>query len=255
MAPATQATLLCTPNDVMDFMSIAGVELRLDDQNLASGQTVLVVTAASAGATSLAVAALRFPLLKGTVLHFLGGGMEEVVEVALTATAVVGATSLTVAALDDDIPAEANAQDSGVNTALARLLPKACNYGTAEVKLYCGPVYDVSQLALDWNINRWASILSAEWVCRRCLRPYPDSMEKYTELVREQLTQVRYGQLYLPDVPTTTANWPFLDNVSVDFRYWTHKNRVQPTISEATLTQFGQYIDWSDALMIGDWGW
>lgn len=80
MAPASQAILFCDGADVMDWLSSQAVDMRLDDNNLATGQVIRCVVDALTGATTLQITALRVPLIKGTVLQFNGGGMSETVE-------------------------------------------------------------------------------------------------------------------------------------------------------------------------------
>src|SRR4051794_14645951 len=109
MAPANQAVLLCSPADIMDFLGVPGVQLRLDDDNLATGQTVTVSVDASLGDTTLQVQPLTCPILKGDKLQFGGGGTADFVEVTLSATARTGATSLSVTALAAAISALAEA--------------------------------------------------------------------------------------------------------------------------------------------------
>jgi len=255
MAPAAQ-TPLCTPNDVMNWLSVAGVEMRLDDENLATGQTILVSATAALAAVTMDVGALAFPLIKGTTLQFSGGGMSEVVQVVLSATAAKGATSLSVTALSAEVPNQASARDSGLNTAIAARLPTAIQYGTAEVKRYCAGRYNASDLVNSWSVNDWATKISAEWICKRCCRPAAESIKEELERVRAELKMVCYGQLQIEDIATRTAAWPFIDAVTVNPAYWIHKARVEKSLSEATPTQFGQYVDWGDALLGGfDWGY
>jgi len=101
--PITLSTLFCTPNDVWDLLSVAGVDLREDDDGLASGQVIQTTALASAGATSLAVLPTPVALLAGAQLTFSGGGMAAPVTVQLASATSAGATSLTVAAIADDV--------------------------------------------------------------------------------------------------------------------------------------------------------
>ncbi len=246
--PLTLPNLYCLPADVMDLLSSEGVDLRLDDHHFASGQQVRCVADAAAGATALSVVPLSYPLLKGTSLNFDGGGMAAVVPVTVATTAPTGSVFLTVAALSAGVNADASARDSGVNAALAARLPKACSYGTAQVKLYCCGRYDDSQLARTWSANRWATALAARWLCRRGASPAPESVEKDAEEALDEMRQVNAGQLRVEDIGTRTAAWPFYSNVTVDIGYSVHKVRVERTISEGTSVQYPQYVDWNDSL-------
>lgn len=70
--PVTLPTLFCTPQDVWDLLSTEGVDLRLDDHNLATGQIIKVSSDTLPGATSISVEALSVPLLRGSELVFEG---------------------------------------------------------------------------------------------------------------------------------------------------------------------------------------
>ncbi len=240
--------LYCTPADIFDFLSVEGAQMRLDDHNLASGQTITVTTNAALGATALSVRALTSPLLRGSTLEFDGGGMLGVVEVVLSSTATVGSTSIATNPLPDAVNALAIASDSGVNVALAQRLVKGCRYGTSQVKLYCCSRYDDSQLQQAWSVNRWATALASRWVGRRCCRPCPKSVEIEAEEALEELKQVRVSMLNIEDIGTRTSGWPFISNVTVDIGYTYRKVRVEPQLSELTPTLYPQAIDWNAAL-------
>ena len=250
MPPTALPALFCLPNDIHDYLSSAGAQLRLDDENLANGQTILVAGNGAVGDTVLSVAPLQFPLLRGTQLVFSGGGMEALLTVGLPATAQAGDTSLAVNALTEAVYAQATATDNGVNVATGVRLVKACNYGTDRVRLYCFPRYDDLALATSWNVNRWASTLGGAWLAKRCCRPCPESITADMEEVTDELKMIKSGAMAVPGIGTRTAAWPFISNVSVEPAYYTHKVRVETTISEATPTVYGQYIDWSDALLM-----
>lgn len=250
MAPVPLPNLYALPNDVFDYMSTEGVDLRLDDHRQSTGQKIIVRTVAVEGAATLAVTALQAPLLRGTVLQFDGGGMEAVVQVVLATTATFGATTLSVVPLSSVVNAEASAQDSGVNLALAQRLMKGCQYGTSQVKLYCCGRYDDSDLATCWSANRWATVCAGHWVARRVCRPCPKSIREDYEDALMEMKEVMVGSMRLEDIPTRTAGWPFISNTTVDIRYNTAKVRVEPSISEATPTQFPQRVDWSSVFLL-----
>ncbi len=242
--------LYCTPSDLFDYLGTEGVQLALDDHNEATGQKITVAVAAVLGDVTLEINALAFPLLAGTTLTFDGGGAAAVVTVVLTATAPLGATSLTVAPLLADLPILAAATDSGVNTALAARLVKGCRYGTSQVKLYCCSRYDDSALQTCWSANRWATALGAKWIRSRRGQMPPKQIMDDCEEALEEMRQVRVGMLQLEDIPTRTAGWPFISNVTIDVRYDLVKTRVEEQISEGTPTQYAQYIDWNSALLL-----
>ncbi len=66
----------------------------------------------------------------------------------------------------------------------------------------------------------------------------------------EELKQVNCGMLRLEDIGTRTSAWPFLSNVTLDLRYDYAKVRVEPSLSELTPTQYGQFVDWNSALWL-----
>jgi hypothetical protein len=241
----TLPNLYCTPADLSDYLSTAGVQLRLDDADLATGQVVQVTADAAALATSLTVASLQAPLVKGTVLDFDGGGMASLVETVLTATAPLGSTSLAVLALPNPVTALAQATDLGVTVAGNARALKACQYATSRVKLYCCPRYDDSQLATAWSANRWATVLGARWLAKRRAQACLGGVESDYKETMEELKGVRMSFLNIEDIGTRTSGWPFLSNIVVDQRYEVAKSRVEQTISEGTPTQYGQYTDWS----------
>lgn len=248
--PATLPNLYTSPNLVFDWLGTEGVDLRLDDHNRATPQKVVATADAAPGATSLSVAALAYPLLRGTTLRFDGGGMSDVVSVVLTATAVVGGLTLPVEALAGAVNAQAAALDTGVNVALANRLLAGCRYGTTQVKLYCCGRYDDDQLVLSYQAQQWATILAARWVCRRRGNTAPESIERDAEEAVHQLEMVNRGEVQVPEVGTRTACHPFLTNVTVDVRYDVAKVRVEPQISEGTPTQYPQYVDWSSIFFL-----
>ena len=244
--------LYTLPSDVFDFMSIEGAQLRLDDRNLATLQTVTVTAAATLGATTLNITALSRPLLAGTVLEFDGGGNTGLIEVTLAATAGLGATTLTVNALPTAVPALASAVDNGENLVLAGRLVKGCQYGTGQVQLYCLARYDDGPLLQNANakgsVNRWATALAARWVGRRCCRPCPQSILDEAEEALEELKQVQRSMLYIEQVPMRTSGWPFVSNITIDPSYTYAKARVEANLSELTPVLYPQYIDWNSYL-------
>lgn len=255
MPPVALPNLYCLPSDIYDLIGTEGVELRLDDRHLATAQTLVVTANQVAGATTLNVATLAHPILPGTVLHFDGAGMPAVVEVQTTALGKVGDTTLTVLALPAGINALAQADDSGVNVALAQRLVKACQYATSQCKLYLSARYDDSQLALCNSVNYWAQWIGARWLCRRQCQAAPKSIEEGCEEAYGQMERVQAGTLQLEDVNTRTSAWPFLSNVTIDTAYDICKIRVESVISEPTPTQYGQFVDWNSILGCGFGGY
>jgi len=246
--------LYTKPQDVFDFLGSEGAQLRLDDHQLASAQTITVTAQSAIAATSLAVTALQWPLIAGTVLEFDGGGAAEVVEVVLTATAALGATSLTIAPLSDTLPAGAAAYDSGVNLATAQRLVKSCQYGTTQVKLWCCSRYQDSDLLLNagenGSVNRWATALAARWLCSRRGQSPPKGVADMAKEALDEMKLVKVGMLQIEDIGTRTSGWPFITNVTLDIGYDYRKLRVETPLSEGTPVQYPQAVDWNSALWV-----
>ena len=249
MPPPVPSVVLCRPSDVFDYLGTDGTQLRLDDHNLATAQTITVTADALVGDGSIAVMPLTSPLLPGSTLEFDGAAMPAVVEVSLTALAQVGDTSLTVTALTAQVNNLAAATDNGVNTALAARLVKACYYATDQVQQYTAPRYDATNLSQSWSVNRWATVLAAYWIAKRLCRPCPQSIESDYERTMEELEKVLNGQMQIPRISPLTSGWPFVTNTTIDISYTYDKIRVEPQLSEGTPTQYGQYIDWNSAFL------
>lgn len=248
--PLPALTLLCMPQDVVDAAGISEVQLREDDANLASGQTISLSSGGTVGSTSLTVAALQYPLLKGTVLTWNQAGMDEPVSTTLSAVANAGATTLSVVALTEAIPNGAQATDNGVNVWQASLCLKGCKYATAEVGLYLASRYDVANLAQSWVVNKWATTLALRWVAKRRMMAAPQGVESDYEEAKEAMQKVQQGKLNLPNIAPRTSGWPFMSNVMIDYSYWTRRVRVEPSISEPTRTQYPQAVDWNSIVYL-----
>lgn len=243
--PMSLPNLYCSPQDIYDQIGIEAAQLRLDDQNQASGQNVAATADAIVGATSISVAALQYGLLRGTRLVFSDAQMSAPVEVTLSAVAAVSATTLTVVTLTTQVNSGAIAIDNGVNVWLAGMLSKACQIGTAKVKRYCVPRYDDSALVNSWSVNQWAIACAIQWLGTRLFRASPEPAQKAYEETIEELKLVLSGQMPIEDIGTRTSEWPFLSNVTIDQSFTYRKVRVEQTISEPTPTQYSQAVDYN----------
>lgn len=246
--------LYTAPQDVFDYMGIAGAQLRLDDENQSAGQKITATAAAATGATVVPTTALLFPVLPGTYLEFLGGGQAAVAEVVVASVARTGDTQLAVQPLASPVAQYAYAFDNGQNLVMAQRLVKGCQYGTSQVKLYCCSRYDDSDLLANagehGSVNRWATALASRWVGRRCCRPCPDSIVKDAEEALEEMRQVRVSMLNVEDIPTRNAGWPFISNMTLDLGYDYRKVRVEQPLSELSPTFYGQAVDWNSSLWL-----
>ena len=246
--PIELSTLFTTPQDVWDMLSTEGVDLRMDDHNLATGQMIVTSAAAAVDAISITVQELPVSLLRGAELVFDGAGMEGPVAVRLTSVAATGATTLAVEALTTAINSGAIARDSGVNAATGARLLVGTRKGTSKVKLYCNARYDDAQLALSGTVLDWATICAAKFLCTRRAQGCPKSILADYEEAIDEMRQVQSGQLYIEDIGTRGADWPSMSNVTVNPGYDGMRARVQRAISEQTPTAFYQFIDWNSAL-------
>lgn len=254
--PVTLSTLFCSPSDVWDLLSVYGVDLREDDENLASGQIISTTSDTTVGSTTMQVAALPVALLTGAQLTFSDGGMAAPATVQLTAVANLGATSLSIKATDPfgvalpDIPLGAQARDSGVNAATGARLLVGCRKGTSKVKLYCNARYDDSQLKLSGSVCDWAALYAARFLCTRRAQGCPKGLSEACKEALDELKMVQRGQLAIEDAPTRGVDWPTMSNVTVNPAYDYMRVRVEPNLSEQTPTAFNQFIDWNSALWL-----
>lgn len=245
--PITLTTLFTFPQDMWDLLSTEGVDLREDDHNLASGQIIQTTSDTPAGSTSMVVNPLPVALLAGAWLTFDGGGMVVPVQIQLSAAANVAAVTLSIQATINDIPATAQARDSGVNATTGARLLVGCRKGTSRVKLYCNSRYDDSQLRLSGSVCDWATVIGAKFLCSRRAQGCPKSIQNDYDEYMEDMKMVQSGQLSIEDIGTRGADWPTVTNVTVNPAYDGMRARVEPNISEGTPTAFNQFIDWNSA--------
>lgn len=250
MPPLALPNLYATPVDVWDYCGVEGVELSLDDHLNATGQKIMATVDALQGAAVVNITALACPLLRGTVLTFDGAGMPNEGQLTLATTATRGSMTLNVVPLVQQINAQAAANDSGVNLAQAQRLVKSCAYGTDEVKMYCCSRYNDSDLVKSFTVNRWATICAAKWLLKRRSRPCPQGvMDDYNDALKV-MEKVQSGKMQISGLGTRTAGWPYIDNFVIDQRYEVTKIRVEPALSEATPTQFAQFLDWNSVFLL-----
>jgi hypothetical protein len=235
----TLPNLYTTAADIAALLGSEGVDLALDDHNMATGQKIEVTAPAPIGSTTISITALNAPLLAGSVLQFDGAGLANIAVVVLTSTGQVGDTTLLVAPLGVVLP-----------TYLAGLLIKSASYATAWVKRYCCNRYDDSALATSWSVNEWATIYAARWVSQRRRQGCSKGLQKDFERVEKELKQVNAGYLFIEDIGTRTSGWPFFSNTTLDLLYTIQKVRVEPQISEGTPTQYPQLTDWQSIFRI-----
>jgi hypothetical protein len=189
-------------------------------------------------------------LLGGAQLTFDGAGMPVPITVQLTAAASVGATSLSVALTTTDVPAGAQARDSGVNAATGARLLVGCRKGTSKVKLWCNARYDDGQLKLSGTVLDWATIAGSKFLCERRAQGCPKGLKASYDESIEEMRMVQSGQLSIEDIGTRGTDWPTVSNITVRPGYDGMQSRVEPNISEQTPTAYNQYVDWNSAAWI-----
>jgi hypothetical protein len=248
--PITLQTLFCAPQDVWDLLSSEGVDLREDDHNLATGQIIVTTSDTPVGSIVVTVAPIPVPLLAGAQLTFDGAGMPAPVSLSLASVASVGATSLSVAPTATDVPAGAQARDSGVNAATGARLLVGVQKGTSKVKLYCNQRYDDSQLKLAGSVLHWAAVGAAKFLCTRRAQGCPKGIKADYDEAIEEMKMVQSGQLSIEDIGTRGIDWPTVTNVIVNPGYDGMRARVEPNISEQTPTAYSQFIDWNSAFLL-----
>lgn len=249
--PITLQTLFCAPQDVWDLLSTAGVDLRQDDNSLASGQIIQTTADTPALSASMTVLPIPVALLAGAQLTFDGGaGMLVPVTVSLTLAAQAGSTTLSTAPTTADIPSGAQARDSGVNAATGARLLVGTRKGTSKVKLYCNQRYDDSQLRLSGTVLDWAALCAAKFLCTRRAQGCPKAIKEDYEEAVDEMRMVQSGQLSIEDIGTRGVDWPTVTNITVDPSYDFMRARVEPNISEQTPTGYSQFIDWNSAAWI-----
>ena len=248
--PITLSTLFTSPQDIWDLLSTEGVDLRLDDHNMATGQIIETTAAAAVDATSISVRSLPVALLRGATLSFDAAGLENPVSVVLSAAASVGATSITVSALEIAINSGAQARDSGVNAATGARLLVGARKGTSKVKLYCNSRYDDADLARSGTVLDWATIAAAKYLCTRRAQPCPTSLKDDYDEAIEEMRMVQADQLRIEDIGTRGVDWPTVTNIIVNPAYDGMRARVMPNISEGTQSAYHRFVDWNSAVML-----
>lgn len=251
----TLSNFYTLPADVSDQLGLDSTQLQLDDDNLATGLTIEALQTAAVGATVISVTAIQSFLMAGACLEFRGAAIPANVPVVVSAYTGVGSTALPVQPLTAQVNQGGYARDNGINLVQANRLVKACQYGTAQVNLYLLQQYNQSDLfanaAQRGSVNRWATILAAKWLTSRRGMSPPGSVAEDAKEALDELKRVRYGQLRVEGIGVRSAGVPFFTNVTVEIGYAVAKARMQPSISEMTPTQYGQWVSWSAVFNIG----
>lgn len=116
----------------------------------------------------------------------------------------------------------------------AYLTTQGINYATARINNFCLGRYEAADLATDWVINDWATVLAAYWLsCRRGNDP-PKSLALMRKEVLDELALVRGGRLALEGINQRISESPGWSNIRFPSYYRVRQLRVQRPISEGT---------------------
>jgi hypothetical protein len=245
MPPPALTTLFCAPSDVEDYLSVEGVNLRLDDDASATGQYIQATQTVPVGSLSVPIMPLQAAIPAGDRLTFYGANMPSESAAIVQSAAGISATSLMVAALAQTIFAGAVAIDSGVNLVEYQRIITEISAATSEVRSFVAVKYDDSELVKSWSIWRCTRIIAAYRLCRRRTNACPVTVEEDYKAALKELKEYQYGARYVDDAGLRTTEAPAWSNVRVDqFGYDFQKVRVEQCISESTPTQYPQHADW-----------
>lgn len=114
---------------------------------------------------------------------------------------------------------------------------------TETVNQYCSWTYDRNDLAGSRWVRSRTTWIAVVLLCRRRGNPVPDSfLQRYDEIL-EELELVRLGLLLIPGLPLTSDLLPAMSNLRTDYRFYSRKIRVNPSISVGR-TSGRQDLDW-----------
>jgi hypothetical protein len=113
-------------------------------------------------------------------------------------------------------------------------LTNAINWATARVNASLLERFDAADLAADWNVLDYATVLACWRLCRRRLNPNP--LQAEFERVDGELKEIRAGERALAEVGERTALLPGFTALRLDGRYPTRQLRVERKISDPVPT-------------------
>jgi hypothetical protein len=138
-------------------------------------------------------------------------------------------------------------EDAFDNSLEADIVPRAINYATSRVNLYCLGFYDAIQLETSWLVNEWTTIVAVRWMCGRRGNPVPTSLAEMFKEALADLELVRSGVFQIPDIGKRFPDSPAWANVTFDGRYRYARTRIEQSISENSPSQQPQQIDHGSA--------
>jgi hypothetical protein len=115
--------------------------------------------------------------------------------------------------------------------------------------MYCQGRYGDAEIAANWMVNEWATVIAACWLCSRRGNPVPDSLKFLLKGddgkggAMADLEKVRSGRLPLPGAPTRGPEHPSFIAVTVNPLYRLKQIRIQPELSERVVAQHPTSID------------
>src|SRR5262245_2093888 len=103
---------------------------------------------------------------------------------------------------------------------------RARTYATSRVNFVLAR-YDPADLNTSWQVNEWATVIAARWLCTRRGNSPPESIQDLYEEAMKDMKEVRDGQAELADCGSRNVPWPTHSAVRVDHSYNVRKARVE----------------------------
>lgn len=137
--------------------------------------------------------------------------------------------------IDDDADAFSSAEETG-------WILRARTYATSRVNFLLSR-YEPSELNTSWQVNEWATVVAARWLCTRRGNTPPASINTLYEEAMTDMKEVRDGKAELADCGARNVPWPTHSSIRVDHTYNLRKARVERPLSEQTPIQGRQSVD------------
>jgi len=130
--------------------------------------------------------------------------------------------------LDDD-------RDDNVSDDEQHRMTACIARASEEINKYCWQKYTPESLATSNWVNQATALLAAVFLCRSRGNPIPESLIEERDEIKEELQEIKAGQLLLPNVPLRRRPSPKVSNVRVSahFQYKAirkERNCVSPDV-------------------------
>jgi phage gp36-like protein len=103
---------------------------------------------------------------------------------------------------------------------------------TTTMDSYLYRLHDAEDLKKSVWVRRRATVMACHYLTQR--RGDPGLFSDRMFSIQEELQAVLEGLIQIPDMPFTAGMMAVMQNVTVDQRYLSQKNRVKPTLSTDT---------------------